>query len=306
MQKYLAEFYDPRQAQQAVEALDQIIVQNSSLSATLRSEDSPGPLTYNTPPRTLAASKSASSSHMTSMTSMSDDSSKPVVMFSTPAQPTQQDVFWTPATASSSALTSSYGTPVTPPSSGSPSQWSGAFDPFQVGSPGAKHRSLPPPVKITPGYTGSPGWASPYGSSQSLSRRLSHEGGFALDRSPAPWEVYDRKRVPEQNIVRKDRIMSGGLGMPQTSELIAHISAGLDHRTTIMVKDVPVSLQRQATISGSLPSEQALTKRASCNLERCEHDPPNRLSSLTVRRPCPVALTLPTSASTSKTAAMRA
>ncbi|ORX39804.1 RNA recognition motif 2-domain-containing protein [Kockovaella imperatae] len=229
--RFLAEFYDSRHAALAVRSLDQFPVYASHITAILLSEETRGTgASTATPP---PSSRSRSWSATPQLIGAHEQQQR--ASFSTPQHLSGHDVFWSPATDHSSTLMSSYGTPVTPSTNTSPSpgSWGRTFEPYGAETPSSasRHRSLPPPVKITPGYSASPGWSSPYGGSQEFGRRPSGFDGLSSDRVPPQWELMDRKRVPEQNVVKRERILSG-----------------LDPRTTVMIKDVPNKLSRNELI----------------------------------------------------------
>lgn len=109
----------------------------------------------------------------------------------------------------------------------------------------------------------------------SLSRRLSEAGtvqGLVNRADMAArarqkqglgghWDANDRKAIPEQNRVFPERIMAGEvitLGLSQ--QLLTNFHQGLDSRTTVMVKDVPVSPNRPG-FDNAKPKQNKLSRQ---------------------------------------------
>ena len=80
-----------------------------------------------------------------------------------------------------------------------------------------------------------------------ISARVRHGEGVG-----GHWDPRDNKRIPEENRVIPERIVAGR-GLVVTS-----LTTGLDKRTTVMIKDVPV----RSSANEKLKSEQAISRRA--------------------------------------------
>ena len=224
-----------------------------------------------TPARGMARAISEGSAGWSMHTPASTSTRSSLLPTTPPFRPAQRDVFWT---GSSNTPSTQYASPVTPATSARSSPWNGERDPYIMGTPqSAKHRSLPSPVKITPGYAASAGWSSPYGSAaSSMSRRMSDTSGISRYENGQNWEAYDRKRVPVQNIVRPEMIISGKSGVESCGH--AHSSQGW-----ILELQSWSKMFQWATIFSTMPelssherAEQAHTQRArgdSCFCQYC-------------------------------------
>jgi hypothetical protein len=257
-QRYVADFYDTRSATKAVKTLDGLQVGQALLVARLNLSDrssyarmrETGPVYSDTSEFTLGSAAYHPSSFRRR-------DSIPSVNPLTPDTSSYSAYNLDPFLSTSQGSQASQDRPPIAPCTIQYPIWSPPRQKLAPTSTFMKHRSLPASARYDTferNHDGNRQYDDLSSELVGMERRMSEPGGLRglHDRMDTrvraragqglggPWIPNDRKRIPEENRVFPDRILSGTFGT--SGEVISDAPLGLDSRTTVMIKDVPVSL----------------------------------------------------------------
>ena len=259
-QKFLIEFWDTRHAAEALQYLDNRPVGDGKLIVTYQSQDP-----FSIAPRGDKARSESESVGKFSLGSVaytpgslwSSRSLRPLVQgYSNSWGTRDNDAYYPGRDYSATTPSTRQGTPITPATSLGYSYNDQATGDYQTFTTSNKHRSLPPTIKVSSDSNagdsylfGTPSNLVAMNKRMSEPRQLENKVDrldiFARARVGqgigGHCDPKDRQRIPEENRVFKERILSGRFTM-SSSKYHSDERVGHDRRTTIMIKDVPVCI----------------------------------------------------------------